>query len=197
MPKAVASDCAGKLKLIEDLFKSVTGDLQGINEWRYHWQISGGIQEFVEAATFRHYLEHQQLLRVSEVSDMVPGSLHVTAEDYLLGIFDLVGEMMRFAITCMATSGSLPGSGGDRGNDNSILVDLQSLRALFERLDVPNKASISRDAEKKMDVMKTCVEKVETAAYGMIIRGRERPKGWMPDISQVDGTRNRDTVESY
>jgi hypothetical protein len=40
--------------------------------------------------------------------------------------------------------------------------------------------------------MNTCVEKVETAVYGMIVRGRERPKGWVPDLSE-----DRGAVESY
>jgi len=43
--------------------------------------------------------------------------------------------------------------------------------------------------------MKTCVEKVENAVYGMIIRGRERPKGWVPDIGSEE--RGREPVESY
>lgn len=194
---AVASDCDGKLGQVKDLFSSITGDLQGINAWRYQRQISGGIQEFMEAATFRQYLERQNLLQLSHASGMLPGPMEVTAEDYLLGIFDLVGELMRFAITCMATNGSMPGSDRSGGSESSILADLQVLRGSFEGLDVPHKSGMSRDVEKKMEVMRTCVEKVEASAYGMIIRGRERPKGWMPDLSQVDGPRDRDAIETY
>ena len=193
----MATDALAKRKQIEDLFSSVTKDLEAVNAWRYHRQISGGIQEFMEAATFQHYLEHQDLLQVQNASRMLPGSIEVTEEDYLLGVFDLVGELMRFAITCMATNGSLPGSGGDGAGQSNVLTDMQLLRGSFEGLDVPHKSGMSRDVEKKMEVMKTCVEKVELGAYGMVIRGRERPQGWMPALSQLDGLREKESVEAY
>lgn len=99
------------------------------------------------------------------------------AEDFLLGIADLGGEMMRFAITGMATGGALPRApdGGD------ILADLRALRIGFEGLDF-GAVGWRREAERKLVVMRTCVEKVEAAVCGMIVRGRERPRGWVPDL---------------
>lgn len=104
---------------------------------------------------------------------------------------------MRFAITTMATSGALPRGhggvdGGEEGRD--ILTDLRGLRSFFEALDTVGGGGMKRDVE-KMEVMRTCVEKVETAVYGMIIRGRERPKGWMPDLEGAGEGRRE--VESY
>ena len=94
---------------------------------------------------------------------------------------------MRFAITNMATSGALPRS-GDTGDGRDILVDMRELRMCFESLDIPSAGGegllLKRNVEKKMEVMRQSVEKVENAAYGLIIRGRERPKGWMPDLSE-------------
>ena len=74
------------------------------------------------------------------------------------------------------------------------MVDLRLLRSSFEALDTTpcGGTGLGKDVEKKMEVMKTCVEKVETAVYGMIIRGRERPKGWVPDLAD-----DRAPVESY
>jgi hypothetical protein len=40
-----------------------------------------------------------------------------------------------------------------------------------------------RDYGKKSDVMQNSVEKVERAAYGILVRGSERPAGWKPDLS--------------
>ena len=121
---------------------------------------------------------------------------------------------MRFAVTSMATEGSLPrgrlnnndsrmevdGNASEEGRD--ILTDLRSLRTYFEALDAsPSVAMgtfnpLKRDVEKKMEVMKACVEKVEKAVYGMIVRGRERPKGWVPDMAEERGG-TREAVESY
>lgn len=206
IPSNVAKENTTRLSSIGDLFRSTSGDVQGINAWRYQRQVSGGVQEFMEAVSFQHYLETQTLVTYEDAKQKIPGSVDLTEDDYLLGIFDLVGELMRFAITAMATNGSLPGSTPESGepgagvSDSNILTDLRSLRTYLEALDTTSSTSsgsaLGRDVEKKMGVMKTCVEKVENAAYGMIIRGRERPKGWVPDLAE-DARRGAEPVESY
>ncbi|KAI9872674.1 MAG: hypothetical protein M1830_001312 [Pleopsidium flavum] len=206
IPSNVAKENSARLSSIDDLFLSISSDLQAINAWRYQRQVSGGVQEFMEALSFQHYLETQTLVTYKDAKQKVPGGIGLTEDDYVLGIFDLVGELMRFAITAMATNGYLPGSTSETGEVNSgvpksnILTDLRSLRTYFEGLDTTSSTSsgsaLRRDVEKKMEVMKTCVEKVENAVYGMIVRGRERPKGWVPDLAD-DGGRGREPVESY
>ncbi len=154
----------------------------------------------MEAVSFQHYVETQRLITYEEAQAKIPGGVSLTEDDYVLGLFDLVGELMRFAITSMATNGELPrGSQHPSGSESGdILSDLRSLRSSFEGLDTTHGAAdgspLKRDLEKKMEVMKTCVEKVENAVYGMIIRGRERPKGWVPDLGSE---RRREPVESY
>lgn len=113
-------------------------------------------------------------------------------QDYLLGIFDMTGELMRFAITAMATGGRIPSSSledsermeVDAGaGERDVLTDLRALRAALEKLETgPGSGWFARDVEKKMSVMRTSVEKVEKALYGLVIRGRERPSGWMPEL---------------
>ena len=177
--------------------------MQAINAWRYHWQISGGIQEFIEAISFQYYLETQRLITLEEAQAKIPGGVKLIENDYLLGLFDLVGELMRCAITGIATNGALPrGSPQERdGAERDLLTDLRSLRTHFETLDTSSSGApgvfnpLKMDVNKKMEVMKTCVEKVENAVYGMIIRGRERPKGWVPDTSDERGP--REVLESY
>ena len=53
---------------------------------------------------------------------------------------------------------------------------------------------LKRENEKKIDVMRQSVEKVEGAAYGLVVRGSERPKGWIPDLG---GDACKEVVESY
>ena len=147
------------------------------------------------------------MIPLEEAQTQIPGEVELTENDYLLGLFDLVGELMRFAVTGMATNGALPRTlsqegdeGGREGRD--ILTDLRSLRTHFEALDTTSSRApevfnpLKKDMEKKTKVMKTCVEKVEKAVYGMIIRGRERPKGWIPDMAE-EGGGPRELVESY
>lgn len=223
----VKKDNEPRIVTIQALYNSIAPDLQGINAWRYQRQISSGVQEYIEATSFQHYLETQRLITLEEAQAGIPGGIVLTEHDYLLGLFDLVGEMMKFAITNMATSGSLPrGSGGgvppptspsalkkddeqqEVGNEVSsggtdILTDLRSLRTNFEGLDLSPSSGGSgsgggghfeKDTKQKMEVMRTSVEKVERAVYGIIIRGRDR---WAPDWGGAENERGRDQVEIY
>ena len=206
---SVIKENAGRQNTVDDLFSSISPDLQGLNGWRYQRQISPGIQEHMEALSFNYYLQSQSLITMVDAQNKFPDGIMLTEDDYVLGLFDLVGELMRFAITSMATNGKLPcgqaSSGAEAsmtsysGENRDILMDLRSLRTHFETLDTTsstaNGSALGRDVEKKMEVMKTCVEKVENSVYGMIIRGRERPKGWIPDVTSDD--RGREPVESY
>lgn len=164
----------------------------------------------MEAASFEHYVKTGTLLNYGDAcaelrrlsaarGDEADGAnqgqevaVELGVDDYILGIFDMTGELMRFAITAMATNGGLPLSSGAKdeemdvdgeiGKDKrDVLTDLRSLRSKLEALDVGRGSSMSRDIDKKMDVMRNSVEKVERGLYGLVIRGRERPKGWMPD----------------
>ena len=93
---------------------------------------------------------------------------------------------MRFAITSMATNGEIP-----KAWDRDVVQDLRALRAEFEGLEI-REGRLKGDVVKKMEIMRQCVEKVENAVYGMIVRGRERPKGW---VMQEEGVRRE--VEGY
>ena len=168
-------------------FESVVPDLQSINAHRYQYNISGGIQEYMEAVLFEHYLVTQRLMSYEEASTALPQGLRLTHEDYVLGIFDMTGELMRFAVTNLATSRS--GS-----TDLSILADMQSLRSELEALKVDGSRALAKDYDNKMKVTKQSVEKVENSVYSMLVRGKERPKGWRPD---TDGRRDGEGIESY
>jgi predicted translin family RNA/ssDNA-binding protein len=107
----------------------------------------------------------------------------LTESDYILGLFDMTGEVMRFAITAMATNGEVPRGGDDDGDDDesrrNLLDDLRHIRWLLQDLDGP-RGRLRQDMEKKMEVLEACVRKVENARYGLTVRGAERPKGWLP-----------------
>jgi hypothetical protein len=130
-------------------------------------------------------------------------------EDYVLGIYDMTGELMRFAITAMAMNGALPSpsptSTAPAPNSTSdamqidppqlqqqqaqrtILTDLRQLRSALESLNTSSTGPFGKEADKKAEVMRQSVEKVERALYGLTVRGAERPKGWMPDLSSSRG----------
>ena len=42
---------------------------------------------------------------------------------------------------------------------------------------------MGREVDKNIAVIRTSVDKVEGAVYGMFVRGRERPAGWVPNLA--------------
>ncbi|RFU24329.1 hypothetical protein B7463_g12009, partial [Scytalidium lignicola] len=184
---AILKDVSQYGEQIKTKFTSIVPDLQGLNAWRYRRNITGAIQEFLEAQSFGYYIKYERLLDFDAAGDCFPKGILITPEDYILGLFDLTGEMMRFAITTLATMGALPTfkDSALQSGARNILSDMQEIRAAFEALDTTafGAGGMAKDVQKKTEVMRTCVEKVENAVYGMKVRGRERQKGWVPSMS--------------
>lgn len=152
----------------------------------------------MEAVTFQYYLERQQIMGFAQAAAQLPDGIMLTYEDYALGLFDMTGELMRFAITYMATNGKLPVKPGeDASSKSSILTDMQALRAAFEGVNPGKVYPLAKEFEMKLKTTRQSVEKVENGVYQMIVRGKERPKGWRPDTSLADQRGEGDGVESH
>jgi predicted translin family RNA/ssDNA-binding protein len=183
---------------IQTLFRSIERDLEAINAHRYQRQISGGIQEYMEAVLFQHYLESEKVMTYEDAAKAIPGNVQLTHDDYALGLFDMTGELMRFAVTYLATNGSLPGAEEMQQYESgrsSMLTDMQLLRSHLETIDASSSYGLVRDFEQKLKTTRASVEKVEYGVYSMLVRGKERPKGWRPDA--VEAPRDGDEVEAY
>lgn len=117
-------------------------------------------------------------------------AVHVTEQDYLGGIFDLSGEMMRFATTSAALNGTLDGAPAPAPDPSTssprsrtIVADMQELGSIFEILPQQH----GKFYQRKLETLRQSVLKVEMLGYGLKVRGSERPAGWMPDTSAGDG----------
>lgn len=180
----------------------------------------------MEALCFQHYLETQKLISYDESKAKIAamsgdvGAVQLSTEDYILGIFDMTGELMKFAITSMATSGKLPEGRAKKDlkpkhdssevsradkmdiDDDStvqteekqrnVLSDMREIRLQLEMFEAPAGSKFSEEVEKKAKVMRESVEKVERALYSLTVRGSERPKGWVPGAEE-----RRTEVESF
>lgn len=191
-PANIEAEIQTRLADISALLISIAPEVQGINRYRYARNMSC-IEELIEALTFAHYLRTQSLMGYSESVEKVaalcksPDQMEVedgttqqppvlvTEQDYLMGIFDLSGEMMRFATTSAALNGSLDGPGS-----RTIVADMQELGSVFEILPQQHGKSYSM----KLETLRQSVLKVEKLGYGLKVRGSERPAGWMPDTNE-------------
>lgn len=134
---------------------------------------------FFNVSEVEHYLRTGKLVTRDLAMKGMIWDIPLTTDDYALGLFDLSGEIMRFAVTAIATTGSLPHLKSSHTSvDRSILTDLRHLRSSFEALDTTSchGTSLGGEIDKKMETMVQSVEKVENAACSLIIRDHERPK---------------------
>lgn len=208
LPENIEKEIQSRLLEISKLLSTMAPDVQGINRYRYSRSLMC-IEELIEALTFAQYMRTQGLMgydeavnKVAELSQYVdemevdtgdpprpseePAStshptVHVTEDDYLGGVFDLSGEMMRFATTSAALTGKMAGSASATtttdGRERTIVVDVQNLGSFFEMLPQQH----NRSYQNKLQTLRTSVLKVEKLGYGLTVRGSERPAGWMPE----------------
>ncbi|KAJ6442679.1 hypothetical protein O9K51_03854 [Purpureocillium lavendulum] len=183
-PAGTQKDMDARMAEIARLLASVAPDLQSLNRHRYTWPMRC-LEELVEALSFAHYLRHQRLITPAEAQAAIPvptdtaqqplspppPPLELTPGDYMYGVFDLFGELMRFATVQRAQVIAPPeGPAGEAAEGGrTILRDIQELGCAFEMLPgVPTK-----DFRNKMDAMRQSVRKVENLGYGLVVRGKE------------------------
>lgn len=104
-------------------------------------------------------------------------TLEVTDEDYLLGIADLTGELMRLAINTLGQS-LMPTLQDEDASILSpeqrvqhILQFLRDIKSGFDGLSLTKMSPIS----KKMGVLRQSLQKIELACYNVKVRGAEYP----------------------
>ncbi|KAH8100500.1 Translin family-domain-containing protein [Cristinia sonorae] len=181
-----------KLKEIQKLFAAVGAEVQGDRFWRYQRNVSPGLQEYIEALSFTHYLETGKLISYDEVQQSLTGELGesyfpLTTEDYLLGLSDLTGELMRYAISSISQRGG-------RMKANEVCTFVRNCKSDFE-VFTPH----FRELRKKQSVTSSSLEKIEDAAYAIAVRASEYdvPPEMLDDIivrsvtSEDGGSRNR------
>ena len=166
VPAQIGKEIARLEAQIHDLASKASIDLQALNHWRYERNITGAIQEFVEALTFRYYIQHQTVPTYDETRVLVGQNLSLTEADYVLGIADLTGELARRAIT--AVSGT---SEDSQIYTARIASTLRQICGAFEMIDAHSDQAY-RELSKKMEVMRTSIKKVETSIFERAVKGR-------------------------
>ncbi|EPS99124.1 hypothetical protein FOMPIDRAFT_1125109 [Fomitopsis schrenkii] len=155
-----------KLKEIQDLFAAMREEVAGDRFWRYQRNVSPGLQEYIEALSFAHYLECQTLISYAEVQRSLSDAggvpyFPLPLDDYLLGLSDLTGELMRYAISSISRRGG-------RSKANEVCRFVRGCKADFEGL-----TPYVRELRKKQQVTTQSLEKIEDVAYAIAVRSSE------------------------
>lgn len=145
-------------------------ELAGTDFWKLRRAYSPGIQEYVEAATLCKFCKTGTLLNLDEInaaflplSDHSTNPLQINILDYLLGLADLTGELMRMALGRI--------SDGELEFAQKICDFVREIHRELT-LIVPIMDD-SHDMKTKMDTMLQSVIKIENACYSVRVRGSE------------------------
>ncbi|XP_031121853.1 translin-associated protein X [Ipomoea triloba] len=145
-------------------------ELQGTDFWKLRRAYSPGVQEYVEAATLCHFCKTGTLISLDELNaNLTPLSdpsiepLQINILDYLLGLADLTGELMRMAIGRIS-DGEVEFAHKICNFVREIHRELTLVAPLMED---------SSDMKTKMDTMLQSVMKIENACFSVHVRGSE------------------------
>ncbi|KAL9246316.1 hypothetical protein vseg_019865 [Gypsophila vaccaria] len=168
---AVLEKAEKDLQAVRDQHVSrLVKELNGSDFWKLRRAYSPGVQEYVEAATFCKFCRTGTLLNLDEINatflplgDPSIEPLQINILDYLLGLADLTGELMRLAISRI--------SDGEVEFAEKICGFVRDLHRHLTLL-VPHMDD-SYDMKQKMDTMLQSVMKIENACFSVHVRGSE------------------------
>lgn len=163
-------------KLCSVNFKVIAKELEGCDIYQYLKAISAGIQEFIEAYTFLEYLRGKKISGweaiekrfeyKTEDEGQQEYSLKLVPSEFILGLADLTGEVMRLCINSLGS--------GERNTCFDICKFLQNIYSKY--LTLRAFPSRPRDYSQKMTTMKHSVMKAENVCYNLVVRGTEGSK---------------------
>lgn len=142
--------------------------------------------------SFLHYIRHRSLISLEEINarlvfmrtekvdpkgsvdTLQPGAqvltFQVTPSDYLLGVADLTGELMRM---CISSVGN-----GDIDTPFQLSQFLRQIHDGFSYIGNTGPYEVS----KKLHTLRQSLGKVEDACYALRVRGSEIPKHMLADV---------------
>jgi len=155
-----------KLRQIQAIFATLSVELQGDKFWRYQRQVSPGLQEYIEALGFAYFLDHGSLISFDQVQATLSDPegipyFPLPISDYCLGLSDVTGELMRFAISGVSQRGG-------RTTASKVCSFVRDCKSDFEQL-----TPYIQDLKKKQVVTAQSLEKIEDAAYAIVVRSSE------------------------
>lgn len=167
-------------QLVKESLFNIAKELSSEDPHLYHRAFTFGLQEFIEAYTFFHHIKEKTLHHWDVYQDMLMYKINspegdaskecetlstmLSPEDYVLGIADLSGELMR---KCINNSSS-----GD-------------VKACFETCEVVKKLYAgflsvgcckTKQMSTKTNTLMQSLLKMEKVCYNISVRGKEFPE---------------------
>ena len=206
----VLAEAEEKLHEVLKILRAIASELVGEDPDKYHSAYTPGVQEFVEALTYFVFLKEGRLMSLEEVQDYLrfcekaEGELEIdtgktevgevkqeslrlqlNAIDFVLGVADLTGELMRMSVNAVGS-----------GNNETPFDLLPFVRAVY--CGINSLRPISRELPRKVNVLRSSLVKIEQVCYTLKIRGSEIPKHMLAHvIGTGPRTHETDSTEMY
>eukprot|EP00048_Salpingoeca_helianthica_P002843 m.61337 g.61337 ORF g.61337 m.61337 type:complete len:264 (-) comp12340_c0_seq2:19-810(-) len=177
--EAILAEATEELQRVRiELLQSIARELQGQPYYLYLRAFSPGLQEYLEAVLFHWFLQHRRLLSLADLNAQLQFdgglTLRVSHDDFLLGIADLTGELMRLCINTLGRSQDL------------TMTLTQFVRSIFTSLRALNPFTLPRDMSNKMSVLASSLAKMEDGCYQLRVRGSELPPARLAEAMEQD-----------
>ncbi|GAB1293809.1 Translin-associated protein X [Apodemus speciosus] len=193
----ILTESESKLDGVRQKILQVAQELSGEDMHQFHRAVTTGLQEYVEAVSFQHFIKTRSLISMDEINkqltftsedsgkeskmppsdgpdkQLVTWRLKITPVDYLLGVADLTGELMRMCINSV----------GNGDIDTPFEVS-QFLRQVYDGFSFIGNTG-PYEVSKKLYTLKQSLAKVENACYALKVRGSEIPKHMLADVFSV------------
>ncbi|CAA19273.1 TRAX protein [Schizosaccharomyces pombe] len=148
-------------KKIHKELESLKRELAGLNADKFSSACTHGLQEYVEAVTFKFWLQTGTLLSCKDSSFRIS----INFIDYVLGVCDMTGEIMRFLVT-----------NGSKFSVQQLTQQVKFLRGLHKNCSeiehLPSK--VKSELQQKLSVMENSISKVEGICYSKILREADK-----------------------
>lgn len=174
------------------LFKNIAYELDNQDAYQYHRAYRPGVEEYIEALTFYKYLQNSDIqdwtkleetltydrtLDTSDSTDPIitkPMCVLVTPSDYILGIADLTGELMRKCISNLAIS-----------DIASCFETCDFVRNVYIGFLSCSSPMCGKEINRKLFTLRQSLTKIENVCYNIKVRGSEIPKHMLADIANA------------
>ncbi|KAJ8925258.1 hypothetical protein NQ315_009086 [Exocentrus adspersus] len=191
--KSIIEEAENRLQtLVESNFKTIAKELHNQDAYQYHRAYTAGLQEFIEALTFCQFLKNTSIESWANIDKLLKYrddelgeyNLLFPQYDFILGIADFTGELMR---RCINTLGV-----GNVEECFKLCDFVRHINTGFLGLISPGNKEISRKAY----VLRQSLAKMELVCYNIQIRGTEIPKHMLISVIESSDV-NPDDDEGF
>lgn len=189
--------CEADLRLqnvAQNHFKAISRELENQDPYLYLKAYRNGLEEYIEAVTFYQYLSSRNMKNWLELGKALTYTnseksksiqILITPFEYILGISDLTGELMRQCINNLAT-----------GDSASCYETCNFVRNMYKGflgcVSISNK-----EINRKLCTLKQSLHKMENVCYTIKIRGSEIPKHILVDVATEEYIESDEGYQVY